>query len=908
MKRYLHLLSSGTIRCGLGAALFMWMNGSTAQVSLYQFTQSVGTYTEITESDGGVFLGVPTFWPQVYNQRAWVNNPFNDPDGQVTQVTGSPAVGPGYPIGFPFTFNGDVFDVIGISNGGWISFGKSTDNLQAVSVYNVQGVDPFNATFSNPTPSYKRNRVAGFGNSGLQQVDWTSLVPPGSYSRLQMATIGTAPNRVCVVQWKEYGLRNDVTVAMNVINFQIRLYENDNSVETVLGPMTWVSALGRHLNTQSGLSGRTSDDFNGRMTVYEQPAFLYDWNNTVAANSNQSGCQFAPPQTGMPNGSGIPPVTGLTWRWTPPVCPPPAWPFTVDEITFSSGVAHWTPNAAGEYEYFVSTENSINGPETTSGTTSDPEAVFEDLAANTTYYVFVRSICGGEPGTWSVATPFKTLRGGVIVCDGTVEVEEYCSIQYDVQEWMYISADGSPLRVEFLAGFLGNPTNNASFRVWLNGASPNGPPSQTLTGDLTGQAVQSPDGQIRIRLTTDAGACHAQDWYLPLRWRVGCKNCTDPQVNYSIVSDCANQQYSVVANIWTLGTASTVRFDNDLGVAPTEASTTGAHTVGPFPAGSAVMVTTQSTANQMCYNVSAAMINEPPCAVETCGPTNHIYCYGDNEWRQWAYQGSGGQEIGIRFIRGSVGLGDDAKVYNGADPFMVTEPPTDLYSWGGFANTLVTSHAPSTDRTLVLELVSDGSHSCADEDPVFGNSGEWEYVVACYDGCTQPQATFASSCLSQTQYQVTVNVNQLGSTGSVTINNNGGQPAQTVSATGAYTVGPFTVGTPVNIDVVGASVLCTWTAMGLNPDCSTVGIQESSIGTLRLFPNPNGGDFQLELPAGRSSAAVVEVLDIAGRVVVRERVAGSGLVHMSLDVPAGLYTLILKDQDKTYTGRVSIQH
>src|SRR5690606_31931533 len=112
-------------------------------------------------------------------------------------------------------------------------------------------------------PTYRRNRVAGFGNSGLQQVDWTSLNPPGQYSNLRVATIGTAPNRVCVIQWKDYGLYGDVTVAMNKINFQIRLNEADNTVDVVFGPQDWVSSLGRYQRSQSGLSGRQREDFNG---------------------------------------------------------------------------------------------------------------------------------------------------------------------------------------------------------------------------------------------------------------------------------------------------------------------------------------------------------------------------------------------------------------------------------------------------------------------------------------------------------------------------------------------------------------------------------------------------------------------------------------------------------------------
>ncbi|MGB3527151.1 MAG: T9SS type A sorting domain-containing protein [Flavobacteriales bacterium] len=885
-----------------------------AQVSLYEFSQSVGNYTEITAADGGYSLGVPSYWPHVNNNRAWVNNPFNDPDGQVT-MSGylNPATGPGYPIGFDFTFNGDVFDVIGISNGGWISFGKSDDGNQAVWVYNWNGTsngDPFvqfvgPGAEPGPIPTYRRNRVAGFGNSSLQQVDWTSLEPPGQYSNLRVATIGTAPNRVCVIQWEDYGLRGDVTVAMNKINFQIRLNEADNSVEVVFGPQDWASSLGRYQRSQCGLAGRLREDFNGRMTEYVEPAFLYDWNTTVPAENYLDYCQFQAPQFGQPNGSGIPPVEGLTWRWDPPVCPPPTWPLTIDQISFDAAHAQWEANAAGEYEYFVSTADSVTGPEVTSGTTTDTEEFFFGLEAGTTYYVFVRSICVGEPGAWTPPVSFTTFRGGMVVCDGTVVTEDYCSQQYNTVDWNYISSDGSPLKIEFLSGYIGSAGNEA-FQLW-NGPAV-GAPTSTFTGDLTGQFFLASSGQISIRLITDAGACEAQPWYLPLQWRVGCKNCTDPLVNFNLGTvDCDNEEYYVDVNVFSMGSATSLSLENDLGVPSIVVSTTGVHAVGPFPAGQSVVVTAQNPDNVMCYSASAPIINDP-CVTIGCGPTPYTYCYHDNEYRQWAYQGATGQEIGIRFLEGNMGLGDVGRVYNGLDILNVT--PVNLPNFGSFLNKLYTSGAPSTDRALVMELIADNAMSCQDEDPLFGTSAPWKWVVACYDGCVQPKATFTSNCLSSTQFEVTVNITDIGSTGSVAITNNGGAAPVTATAIGAYTVGPFQSGTPVTLNVEGASVLCTWTSPAQDPDCSGVGIAEQQADGLSIHPNPSNGTFQLELPRAINGGAIVEIMDLTGRVVAQRSVNAnnSGTTLHLEHLPNGLYSVVIQGNDRRYTAKISIQH
>lgn len=53
------------------------------------------------------------------------------------QLSGTPVLktGPGYPIGFNFTYNGVVFDRVGISGQGWIGFGSSANTSTAVSVY-----------------------------------------------------------------------------------------------------------------------------------------------------------------------------------------------------------------------------------------------------------------------------------------------------------------------------------------------------------------------------------------------------------------------------------------------------------------------------------------------------------------------------------------------------------------------------------------------------------------------------------------------------------------------------------------------------------------------------------------------------------------------------------------------------
>ena len=167
----------------------------TAQVSSYVFSQTSGTYTPIT---GGLLLGTTTSDDQK----------FLDP---AVLAGGTGNTGVGLPIGFDFTFNGLVFDRVGVNNNGWISLGQSA-LTPAVDINSSSAYTPLASTAAN-TPSILRNRIAGIA-ADLQGQTGSSI---------RIETIGTAPNRTLVVQWTNY--RRYLQTGSN-LSFQIRLNEN----------------------------------------------------------------------------------------------------------------------------------------------------------------------------------------------------------------------------------------------------------------------------------------------------------------------------------------------------------------------------------------------------------------------------------------------------------------------------------------------------------------------------------------------------------------------------------------------------------------------------------------------------------------------------------------------------------
>ena len=87
---------------------FFVITTAFGQVGNYTFSQSSGTYTEIT---GGSLLGTAT------NDDQNFTNP--------TDLLISSTTGLGLPIGFNFTFGNVVYDRVGVNANGWIFLGTS---------------------------------------------------------------------------------------------------------------------------------------------------------------------------------------------------------------------------------------------------------------------------------------------------------------------------------------------------------------------------------------------------------------------------------------------------------------------------------------------------------------------------------------------------------------------------------------------------------------------------------------------------------------------------------------------------------------------------------------------------------------------------------------------------------------
>lgn len=860
---------------GIGLLLAILSGTDTrAQVSAYTFTQEVGTWQPI--AGGGTPLGMPGLPPPfTFDDNSFVAQGDNVP-------LGNASTGNGWPIGFTFYYNGHAFDRVGLSMEGWLAFGRSADGPQAVYVPNGSAAyTPLSSPDQANLPALMHNRVAGFSN------DLAALGNGGTWP-LQIRTSGVAPDRTFTAEWNV--VRSGTS---SMFRFQIRLKEGGGdpaaqTVQVVYGSMPQSGQL----TGQVGLSGSSAADFNNR-SVTVSP---FDWALSQAGATNTATCQVPASTTQLPQ--------GLTFTWTPPACAVNGIAVT-DLLAASgsvSGTLSWLPTAgAGSYDYVITAGGPTDTPVLSGNGITGTNVQLTGLPLGQQLFAYVRANCA-PAGMWGSGQPFATEGVIEVVC-GQLPVEaEHCYSNYEHRTWTYSSSSGAPLRAIFHEGTIGL----GDLLTCYDGPNDQAPLLFTsASGPVAGQIVNTTSGHLTIRLLADdLSACDDTEWLDPLVWEVGCVDCDPVMANYAVVDDCPNGQFQVNVTIFSMGSATSVPITNDGGAPVITANGMGSYTVGPFPNGTPVTVKAENPDNAYCSSVSTLLVNGA-CPVVSCGPDTYTYCYSNDDASQWAYQSEANERIGIRFLSGTLASGDVIRIYDGLDPFMAT--PLFSGDHGGNLNGLmVTTSASNAEHAFLLEVAANGSSSCNT-----GQATPWEYVVACYDGCTAPEATFAvvPDC-DNGQFSVSVDLASLGSASSVQLVNDGGAPAVNATASGTYTVGPFAVGAEVTVGVEGASVLCSIASQPLTEDCN-VGVRtHDTHDQLSIYPNPGDGLFHIAWPVGFGGRLRLDVLDITGRTVARHMLQDLGGRQAVQDLgylPAGSYTLLLNDDHGRRASQVLIR-
>jgi large repetitive protein len=313
------------------------------QVSNYTFSQTSGTYTDIT---GGTVLITAS-------SNTYLNAGF--PDDQVYNVT----------IPFTFNFNGTGYTSLNISTNGFITFGATapaTNNYTPLS-----GTATYNGA------------VAAWGGdlSGMFSVG-------GRTSTLRWETVGTAPNREVVIQYKNWRpAYSTSTLTAPYLDFQIRLKETTNAIDVIYGPSGLaVGSLNSSTTKQVGLRGNNNTFPTNVLNRTNSPTVSI--NSSTAGTANTSTQAF----TSVDATPGRH-TNGKIYRWTPP--PPP----TITSISPTSGCPGTTITITGTNFTGVTAANvTVGGTPVSSITSNSGTQIVAVVGSGNTGTVNISGVVG----------------------------------------------------------------------------------------------------------------------------------------------------------------------------------------------------------------------------------------------------------------------------------------------------------------------------------------------------------------------------------------------------------------------------------------------------------------------------------------------------------------------------------
>jgi hypothetical protein len=218
-------------------------------------------------------------------------------------------------IGFTFSFDGLVMDRFILNTNGFLKLGAAA-GMAAPTV----------AQYTEFAQSNSGGTLLGTAANDVELLspfnyDLTNGTSPAEF---RVATTGTAPNRVCTVQWKNVADKAQLTAAGGTsvanqyanLSFQVRMFETSNTIEFVYGPNTPAPAANNDFKyAQVGIKGAGSV-----ATQILQVAKI-----SATPWGDQTGVTFANgPVMAGPVGAfnfrqAAPPDNGRTYRFAVPV-------------------------------------------------------------------------------------------------------------------------------------------------------------------------------------------------------------------------------------------------------------------------------------------------------------------------------------------------------------------------------------------------------------------------------------------------------------------------------------------------------------------------------------------------------------------------------------------------------------
>jgi hypothetical protein len=270
-----------------------------------------------------------------------------------------------------------------------------------------------------------------------------------------------------------------------------------------------------------------------------------------------------------------------------------------------------------------------------------------------------------------------------------------------------------------------------------------------------------------------------------------------PDVDLAVVQDCINAAFSISVQVNSTGNGPTVDLSYTVnGGTPVVVSGLAAGPqapLGPFLGTDDVVVTIVDPAAG-CNTTLPVFRSGCPEFIVCPNILTKTYCYENNDTRSWLFEAPPGETIRLRFVSGGMEPNDIINIYDGVDD----NAPS--LTAGSFAN-LFGVTVVSTGQSIYMVVASDGSGSCADNDPL---ASTWVWEVQCNPGCVDPAGSVATvlDCFEQ-RFSLDVGVDFVGDGATVDLEYsvNGGTPVTIPGLVDfdIQNIGPFAFGDDVEV-------------------------------------------------------------------------------------------------------------
>ncbi|HQW05131.1 MAG TPA: T9SS type A sorting domain-containing protein [Flavobacteriales bacterium] len=429
------------------------------------------------------------------------------------------------------------------------------------------------------------------------------------------------------------------------------------------------------------------------------------------------------------------------------------------------------------------------------------------------------------------------LCPNLIVCGAQPEQFEYCYEPSDSRSWLFTSVGTGTLRLRFLRGTI-ESNNYDSLRIYdgvddtaplvfvhdtlINynlgpaGSAINNTFPRYYTIDIfaTGNSIymdMGSDGSVQC------GGEFPSATYDRWEWEVVCLDCDLPQASYTVVDDCANEQFSIPIEVTSTGDGSIVNIVYIVNGGDPQTVidvAVGMAELGPFALNDTVNVVVEHESSSLC-NIQLGNITdtgECPLLIDCGTEVTDGVCYNNSVDLRYYYQGTGTFPLGLFFDAGLLFFGDSLIIYDGGN---INAPQ--LYAGTNLNVTDLFVNTTNPEHLLTIRVKSNEFTSCVD-----GFEPEaLAWRISCLD-CVPVTATFTivQDCENE-QYFIAVDITELGSDPEAQIANTFNTDTLAVTETGTYQIGPFPTGTELAVTVVNdANSLCNvYSGNMVNPLC-----------------------------------------------------------------------------------------